>query len=191
MRGKPVTILIADRTTRRRAADLGPTGKQLRSRVAPDTALRQDSRNSFIGLGSFAIMTGATQEMISIVHNKVPNRIRILVPIIKHKRTYAALLKQTLLKHADAKGVYHAEPNITTGTILIKYHPALHTEGEVVDLVRMIARQLSDGEIEISAKHKNPGIGKMLPQAFFTRELLVSIGGNVIAGLLLAAITAR
>ena len=136
-------------------------------------------------------MKHATQHTISIVHNKVPNRIRFLVPMIKHKQAFAGLLKQSLLKDPGAKGIYHAEPNVTTGTILIKYHPALHTEAEIVELVRTIAQKITDGKIEISEKHKNPRIGKMLPGAFFTRELLVSIGGNVIAGLILGAVIAR
>lgn len=128
--------------------------------------------------------------MISIVHNKVPNRIRFFVPLIKNKQTMAGLLKQSLLKDANAKGIYHAEPNITTATLLVKYHPAFHTEAEVVELVRTIAEKITEGKIEISAKHKNPRVGRMPPHAFFTRELLVSIGGNVIAGLVLAAVVA-
>ncbi|WP_434110828.1 hypothetical protein [Methylocaldum sp. GT1TLB] len=130
-------------------------------------------------------------ETIVIVHNKVPARIRIRVPLIRNKRTMAELLKQSLLGDAQARGIYHAEPNITTGTFLIKYHPALHTEAEVIERVRAIARNISAGTIEITAKHKNPKLGKMRPQAFFTRELFVSIGGNVIAGLVLAALIAR
>jgi hypothetical protein len=47
-------------------------------------------------------------------------------------------------------------------------------------------RKLGEGRIEITEKHKNPRLGKMRPGAFFTREFLVSIGGNVIAGLILA-----
>ena len=128
---------------------------------------------------------------ISIVHNAVPNRIRVLIPLIKHKQTFADLLKQSLLKDPDAKGIYHAEPNIITATMLIKYHPIMHSEEEVIELVRRTAQNISEGKIEISAKHKNPRLGKMLPGAFFTRELLVSIGGNVIAGLLLAALLTR
>lgn len=126
-------------------------------------------------------------QAISIVHNKVPSRIRLCVPEIKHKRTFAELLKQNLLKDPEGKGIYHAEPNIVTGTVLIKYHPAMNSEEEVVRLVEMIARKLTVGGIEITAKHKNPRLGKMLPQAFFTRELVVSICGNIIAGLVLAA----
>jgi hypothetical protein len=136
-------------------------------------------------------MTHPTPEIIAVLHNKVPNRIRFSVPLIKHKRTLAELLKQNLLKDAAAKGVYHAEPNITTGTLLVKYHPAFHTEAEVVDLVRKTARRIGEGKIEISQKHKNPRLGKMLPQAFFTRELVVSIIGNVIAGIILASIATR
>jgi hypothetical protein len=136
-------------------------------------------------------MTHPTPEIIAVLHNKVPNRIRFSVPLIKHKRTLAELLKQNLLKDAAAKGVYHAEPNITTGTLLVKYHPAFHTEAEIVDLVRKTARRIDEGKIEISQKHKNPRLGKMLPQAFFTRELVVSIIGNVIAGIILASIATR
>jgi dissimilatory sulfite reductase (desulfoviridin) alpha/beta subunit len=130
-------------------------------------------------------------ETIAIVHNKVPARIRIRVPLIRNKRTLAELLKQSLLKDAQAKGIYHAEPNVTTGTFLIKYHPALHTEAEVVERVQAIARNIAAGTIEITAKHKNPRLGKMQPQAFFARELIVSIGGNVIAGFILAALISR
>jgi hypothetical protein len=98
------------------------------------------------------------------------------------------MLKQGLLKNADAKGIYHAEPNITTGTILIKYHPAMHSEADIARLLHTVLENLSEGKIEITEKHKNPRLGKMRPGAFFTRELLVSIGGNVIAGLILAFI---
>ncbi len=135
-------------------------------------------------------MKTTSHTSLSILHNKVPNRIRFAVPLIRHKQTYALMLKQGLLKNPDAKGIYHAEPNITTGTILIKYHPAMHSEDDIVRLVHAVLENLSDGKIEITEKHKNPRLGKMRPAAFFTRELLVSIGGNVIAGLLLAFIIA-
>ena len=125
-------------------------------------------------------------EIISIVHNKVPNRVRLFVPIIRHKQTYAELLKQSLLRDQTSKGIYHAEPNIVTGTILLKYHPAIHTEEEVLELVRNAVQKIHDGKVEITLKHKNPRLGKMKPGAFFTRELLVSIAGNVIAGVVLA-----
>lgn len=130
-------------------------------------------------------------ETVAVLHNKVPSRIRLAVPLIRNKRTLAELLKQTLLKDTHANGIYHAEPNIITGSLLVKYHPALHQETEVVELVRSTVRQIADGRIEITQKHKNPKLGKMAPQAFFTRELLVSIVGNVIAGLVLAAVTFR
>ncbi|CAI8869587.1 HMA2 domain-containing protein [Methylocaldum szegediense] len=130
-------------------------------------------------------------ETIAIVHNRVPARIRIRVPLIKNKRTLAEVLKQSLLKDDRAKGIYHAEPNITTGTFLIKYHPALHTEAEVLERVQAIARGIAAGTVEFTVKHKNPKLSKMQPQAFFNRELLVSIGGNVIAGFILAALIRR
>lgn len=135
-------------------------------------------------------MKHATLETVTVVHNKVPNRLRLLVPVIKNKRTFAELLKQSLLRNTQATGIYHAEPNIITGTILIKFHPALHTGVDVVRLVETVARKIALGQIEISEKHKNPRLGKMLPQAFFTRELVVSICGNVVAGLILAALVA-
>lgn len=131
------------------------------------------------------------QEIAAVLHNKVPNRIRFSVPAIKHKRTYAELLKQTLLRDSVGKGIYHAEPNITTGTILIKYHPALHTEAEVIELVRTVTAHLTEGKIEITAKHKNPRLGKMPPSAFFARELVVNIGGAITAALILAALGIR
>ncbi|WP_119630576.1 HMA2 domain-containing protein [Methylocaldum marinum] len=130
-------------------------------------------------------------ETVAIVHNKVPARIRVRIPLIRNKRTMAELLKHSLLGDVKAKGIYHAEPNITTGTVLIKYHPALHTETEVIERIRAIARNISTGTIEITAKHKNPKLGKMQPQAFFTRELIVSIAGNIIAGFVLAALISR
>jgi hypothetical protein len=133
-------------------------------------------------------MKDATQNTITIIHNKVPNRIRFRVPLIKHQQTFADLFKQTLLRDEGAKGIYHAEPNIVTGTILVKFHPAYHSEEEVVQLVIATANKLRDGKIEITEKHKNPRLGKMPPGAFFTRELLVSIAGNVIAGIFLAVI---
>ena len=126
------------------------------------------------------------QDIISVVHNKVPNRLRLYVPMLRHKQTYAEMLKQTLLHHSEAKGIYHAEANIITGTILIKYHPAFHNEAQILDVVHKAVRSIQDGKIEISLKHKNPRLGKMKPAAFFTRELLVGIGGNIIAGVLLA-----
>jgi len=135
-------------------------------------------------------MKDATQDTITIIHNKVPNRIRFRVPLIKHQQTFADLFKQTLLRDEEAKGIYHAEPNIVTGTILVKFHPAYHNEEEVVQLVIATANKLRDGKIEITEKHKNPRLGKMPPGAFFTRELLVSITGNVIAGIFLAVIVA-
>lgn len=113
------------------------------------------------------------------------------VPMILQKQTFAELLKQSLLKDTAARGIYHAEPNIVTGTILIKYHPAMHTEDEVLAAVRRAAGSLADGSVEISAKHKNPRLGKMHPGAFFTRELVVGIVGNVLAGLILAGLLAR
>jgi hypothetical protein len=133
-------------------------------------------------------MKDKTEDTITIIHNKVPNRIRIRVPLIKHKQTFADLLKQGLLSDKEAKGIYHAEPNIVTGTILVKFHPAYHSEEEVVQLVITTANKLRDGKIEITQKHKNPKLGKMPPGAFFTRELLVSIVGNIIAGVFLAVI---
>ena len=135
-------------------------------------------------------MKDATQDTITIIHNKVPNRIRFRVPLIKHQQTFADLFKQTLLRDEGAKGIYHAEPNIVTGTILVKFHPAYHNVDEVVQLVIATANKLRDGKIEITQKHKNPRLGKMPPGAFFTRELLVSIAGNVIAGIFVAVIVA-
>jgi hypothetical protein len=133
-------------------------------------------------------MKDATHDTITIIHNKVPNRIRLRVPLIKHQQTFADLLKQCLLRDEEAKGIYHAEPNIVTGTILVKFHPAYHSEEEVVQLVIATANKLRDGKIEITQKHKNPKLGKMPPGAFFTRELLVSIVGNIIAGVFLAVV---
>lgn len=136
-------------------------------------------------------MTHEIPETVSVLHDKVPCRIRFSVPLIRNKRTLAELLKQTLLKDTQANGIYHAEPNITTGSLLVKFHPAMHGETEVVELIRTTVRQIAAGRVEITQKHKNPKLGKMAPQAFFTRELLVSIVGNVVAGLVLAAVTLR
>lgn len=130
-------------------------------------------------------------EILTILHNRVPHRIRFRVPSIRHKQTLADLLKHSLLHDDRAKGIYHAEPNIITGTLLVKFHPAFHSDADVVELVRLAARNIVDGKIALSAKHRNPKLGKMLPRAFFTRELLVSVAGNVIAGLLLAAFISR
>jgi hypothetical protein len=125
---------------------------------------------------------------IRIVHNRVANRLRVSVPMIRHKATYADILKQTLLNEPASQGIYHAEPNIVTGNLLVKYHPAYHAETEVLALIQNAASRIELGQIEITLKHKNPRLSRMKPGAFFTRELLVSIGGNVIAGLVLAAI---
>lgn len=138
-----------------------------------------------------ASMTQASHNTVSIVHNRAPSRIRFLVPIIKNRATFAELLKQNVLKDPAGKGVYHAEPNITTATLLVKYHPGLHSEADVLRLVSRIAQQIAAGQIEFSAKHKNPRLGKMPPAAFFTRELAVSIVGNVLGGILLAAVLSR
>lgn len=128
------------------------------------------------------------QDTVSIVHGGVPGRFRFSVPMIKHKETFGQLVKQGLLKDLDARGIYHAEPNIITGNLLVKYHTAVHSEEEVIELVRKVVRSIAAGSVEITAKHKNPRLGKMRPTAFFTRELVVSIGGNVIAGLVLASL---
>ena len=135
-------------------------------------------------------MQSSVEQTVSVLHNKVPNRIRFYVPLIRNKQTYAEMLKHSLIKGADSKGIYRAEPNVITGTILIKYHPAMHTEEQITQLLRTVLQNLADGKIEITEKHKNQRLGKMLPGAFFTRELLVNIGGNVIAGILLALIIA-
>jgi hypothetical protein len=156
-------------------------------REPPDNQLSQIRTHPFMSES----MTHPTLEGISVLHNKVPNRIRFSVPLIKNKQTLATLLKQNLLKHEGAKGVYHAEPNIVTGTLLVKYHPAFHNEEEVVELIRTTAQKIGEGKIVISEKHKNPRLGKMLPKAFFTRELIVSIVGNVVGGILLASIISR
>ena len=125
---------------------------------------------------------------VRIIHNRVPFRLRLSIPLIRHKHTYAELLKQSLLNDPASRGIYHAEPNIVTGNLLLKYHPALHAESEVLELVEKSVSRIEQGQIEITLKHKNPRLSRMQPGAFFTRELLVSIGGNVIAGLVLAAI---
>jgi hypothetical protein len=136
-------------------------------------------------------MNPTISESVAILHNAVPCRIRFSVPLIRNKRTLAELLRQTLLKDTQVNGIYHAEPNIVTGSLLVKYHPALHSEAEVVELVQTLVRQIASGQIEITHKHKNPKVGRMAPGAFFTRELLVSIVGNVVAGLVIAALTFR
>ncbi len=135
-------------------------------------------------------MKSTVPQTVSILHDKVPNRIRFYVPLIRNRQTYAEMLKQTLLNNAEAKGIYHAEPNIIRGTVLIKYHPAMHSQEQIVSVLEAALQNLADGKIEITAKHKNPRVGKMRPGAFFTRELLVSIGGNIIAGIVLAFILA-
>ena len=71
----------------------------------------------------------------SVIHNRVPNRIRLRVPMIRHKQTFAELLKQSLLRDVASRGIYHAEPYIVTGSMLIKYHLAMHSEREVLELV--------------------------------------------------------
>jgi len=133
-------------------------------------------------------MQDETLDTLFIVHNKLPNRIRIKLPLIKQKQVFADLFKQDLLKNADAKGIYLVEPNIITGTVLIKFHPAMHNQEQVLQLVLNSAEKIQQGNIEIPHKNKNPKLGRMPPGAFFTRELLVSIAGNVIAGIVLALI---
>jgi len=133
-------------------------------------------------------MNQEAPKQVSIIHNAVPNRIRFRMPFIKNKRTLAELLKSSLMRDPNAKGIYHAEPNIITGSLLIKYHPAFHTEAEVVKLVEDISRDITAGKIVISEKHKNPKLGKMSPKAFFTRELLVDVFGNLISAVLVAVL---
>lgn len=136
-------------------------------------------------------MNPTARQDVAILHNRVPERLRLRVAIIKHRPTIADLLKHDLLKDPGARGIYHAEPNVVTGTLLIKYHPALHTEADVIALVRSLAMKIRNGQVPISAKHRNPRVSRMQPGAYFSRELLVSVAGNVVAGLLLAALIAR
>jgi hypothetical protein len=128
---------------------------------------------------------------VEILHNRAAERIRLRVPIIKHRPTIAELLKHHLLKNPDAEGIYHAEPNAVTGTLLIKYHPALRTEREIVELVEALASKIGEGAVPITAKHRNPRVSRMMPGAYFSRELIVSVAGNVLAGLVLAAFLTR
>jgi hypothetical protein len=136
-------------------------------------------------------MTTLALDTVTVLHNRAPNRIRLLVPLIKNRATFAEMLKQSILKDPDAKGIYHAETNPTTATLLVKYHSGFHDEAEVLRIVTRIAGQIDKGDIVFSSKHKNPRLGRMQPSAFFTRELVVSIFGNVIAGLLLAVLLTR
>lgn len=131
-------------------------------------------------------MSHVTSHHPRIIHNRVPFRLRLAVPIIRHKHTYAELLKQTLLNESSSRGIYHVEPNAVTGTLLVKYHPAQHAEVDVISLVADALSRIERGEIEITQKHRKPRLSRMQPGAFFTRELLVSIGANVIAGIVLA-----
>lgn len=133
-------------------------------------------------------MHGDMPTSIAIAHNKVPNRIRLRTACIKNQPAIADLLKLRLLKRPEAKGIYHAEPNIVTGTLLIKYHPAHHTEAGVLALVEDSIREIAEGKIKLPEKSKSQKIGKMSPAAFFTRELFVDIFGNLIAGIVVAAI---
>ena len=126
-----------------------------------------------------------------IIHNLVPFRLRLSVPTIRHKHTFAELLKQTLLQEPSSRGIYHVEPNALTGTLLVKYHPAQHAEVDVISLVTDALARIESGEIEITQKHRKPRLSRMQPSAFFTRELMVSIGGNVIAGLVLARFASK
>ncbi|MGI9212855.1 MAG: HMA2 domain-containing protein [Methylococcaceae bacterium] len=125
---------------------------------------------------------------IRIKHNAVPNRIRFSIPLLKHHATLAEMLRNSLLRDEKATGIYHAEANIVTGTLLIKYHPAFHTEEQVISTLHEHVQKLCNGEMVPYEKHKNPKLGKMQPHAFFTRELVVSVCGNVLAGLVLAVL---
>lgn len=138
-----------------------------------------------------SLMNEPATRGVRILHNRVPDRIRLHVPLIKQRATLAELLKHSLLKDPDAQGIYHAEPNVATGSLLIKYHPALHSEAQVVELVATTARRIADGQVPISSKHRNPRVSRMPPGAYFTRELVVSVVGNVLAGLALAVFMAR
>lgn len=126
-----------------------------------------------------------------VIHDLVPHRLRLSVPGIRHKRTYAALLKQVLLNEPSSRGIYHAEPNSLTGTLLVKYHSAQHAQLDVISLVADAISRIEKGEIEITQNHKKARLSRMQPGAFFTRELLVSIGGNIIAGLFLAGVSKK
>lgn len=126
--------------------------------------------------------------VVRVKHNAVPHRIRFSIPVLKHHATLAEMLKHSLLRSEKATGIYHAEPNIVTGTLLIKYHPAFHSEADVIQTLNEQVRKLCSGEMIPYEKHKNPKLGKMQPHAFFTRELVVSVCGNVLAGLVLVAL---
>jgi hypothetical protein len=139
---------------------------------------------------SLTAMNNSLPTSVRIKHNAVPHRIRFSVPLLKNHATLAEMLRHSLLRDEKASGIYHAEPNIVTGTLLIKYHPAFHTEEDVVRTLNEQVQRLCRGELIPYEKHKNPKLGKMQPHAFFTRELLVSICGNVLAGVVLAALAA-
>lgn len=136
-------------------------------------------------------MSRTYPDAVTVLHDRVPNRIRFRVPWIRNRQAMADLLKHSLLHDPEARGIYHAEPNITTGSLLVKFHPALETSETVILRVKDHAQRIADGRIALSAKHRNPKLGKMKPGAFFTRELLVSVVGNVLGGLILAALVMR
>ncbi|MEI6354572.1 MAG: hypothetical protein WCO47_07580 [Methylococcus sp.] len=127
-----------------------------------------------------------SSDTIRIVHNKVPHRLRVYVPMVRWGPTYADFLVQTLLREGKAPGVFHAEASEVTGNVLIQYLPGTQCEEDILRLLEETAQRIETGNIPLLPKHKSPRLGKMMPGAFFTRELMVSIGGNIIAGVALA-----
>ena len=125
---------------------------------------------------------------LRIVHDRVPNRIRFHIPFIRHQRTLAETLKHRLLRSETCRGIYHAEVNPLTSSLLLKFHGGMHDRHTVTHLLENVVNEIEQGQLEILLKHKNPRLGRMMPTAFFTRELLVNITGNITAALLLIAL---
>jgi hypothetical protein len=131
---------------------------------------------------------GPETHALRIVHDRVPNRMRFHVPLIQHQRTLAETLRHRLLDSDSCRGIYHAEVNPLTASLLLKFHGGINDRRAVLEVVRDAIKELEQGNIEILLKHKNPRVGRMMPGAFFTRELIVNIVGNTAAAILIAAL---
>jgi hypothetical protein len=62
----------------------------------------------------------------------VPGRLRIRVPAIKRSGENAALLKELL---RAVQGVYEAEPNLMTGSIVVRYDPQFTSAVAIVTIL--------------------------------------------------------
>ena len=75
-----------------------------------------------------------------VVH-RLPGRLRLRVPALKRidhaQREWAFVWRDLLGEHAEIESV---EVNLTTGSVLIRYHPDQLTEAELLAFLRAVNR---------------------------------------------------